>query len=86
MRGRSAAWGYADAAYISDVRAATREMREALLEGSGSDVLSAYVNYAFGDETLPELYGHEPWRLRELRRLKEKYDSGGAFSFYMPIE
>ena len=84
-RGRSPSWGYADAAYTDDIRAATREMRSALVDGSGTEVLSAYVNYAFGDETLAEVYGHEPWKVRKLQRLKARYDPEGAFNFYMPI-
>ena len=55
------------------------------MEGSGSNLLSVYVNYAFGDETLPKIYGHEPWRLQRLRDRKVKYDPRGAFNFYEPI-
>lgn len=78
-------WGYKDPAYTSEIKAATREIREVLVEGSGSDQLFAYVNYADGDETLEEVYGHEPWRLQKLRSLKKKYDPAGVFNFYVPI-
>lgn len=61
-------------------------MRKILVEGSGYDQLVAYVNYADGDETLEEVYGHEPWRMRKLKGLKEKYDPRGVFNFYVPIE
>ncbi|KAI2602122.1 FAD binding domain-containing protein [Hypoxylon sp. NC1633] len=44
-----------------------------------------YVNYAFGDEPLEQMYGHEPWRLRRLRAAKAKYDPHNAFGFYNPI-
>lgn len=84
-RGRSPTWGYADAAWTDDIIIATKAMRSALVAGSGTDVLSAYVNYSFGDETVPEVYGHEPKNLKKLRRLKKKYDPEGAFNFYMPI-
>lgn len=60
-------------------------MRQAMVEGSGSKQLRAYVNYAFGDESLPEMYGYEPWRMQKLRELKRKYDPKGRFNFYAPI-
>ncbi|KAL8691344.1 MAG: hypothetical protein Q9218_003412 [Villophora microphyllina] len=42
---------------------------------------SAYVNYAYGDEPLEAIYGHEPWRLAELRNLKKQYDPDIKFIF-----
>lgn len=60
-------------------------MRNILLDGSGSNDLHAYVNYAFSDESLQALYGYEPWRIARLEKLKRKYDPDGAFSFYHPI-
>jgi hypothetical protein len=66
--------------------AASREVRRVLVEGSEEGRLNAYVNYASGDESMPELYGHEPWRLEKLRRLKAKYDPQGRFNFYAPIQ
>lgn len=80
------ALGPQDPAYSDDIRAATKEMRSAVVERSGSDLLSAYVTYTFGDETLQEVYVHEPWRLQRLRGLKAKYDPRGAFNFYEPID
>ena len=44
-----------------------------------------YVNYAFGDEPLPSIYGYEPWRLQKLRSLKQKYDPNNRFGYYNPI-
>ena len=44
-----------------------------------------YLNYAFGDESLEELYGFEPWRLKKLRNVKQEYDPHGRFNFYGPI-
>ncbi|KAL2833994.1 FAD-binding domain-containing protein [Aspergillus pseudoustus] len=41
----------------------------------------AYVNYASGTESLEETYGHEPWRLRWLRKLKAQDDPEGRFSY-----
>ena len=43
------------------------------------------VNYANGDETLEEMYGHEGWRLEKLRRLKKEWDPENRFGFYAPI-
>ncbi|KAI4122689.1 MAG: hypothetical protein LQ338_005671, partial [Usnochroma carphineum] len=48
--------------------------------------LSAYVNYAHGDEPLQAIYGYEPWRLDKLRRLKREYDPEFKFKFYNPID
>jgi hypothetical protein len=45
----------------------------------------AYVNYANGFESLPDIYGHEPWRLRRLRALKAAYDPNNKFKYYNPI-
>jgi hypothetical protein len=46
-----------------------------------------YVNYSVGKdyETLPALYGYEPWRLHRLRSLKAKYDPHNRFRYYVPI-
>ncbi|KAI0394647.1 FAD binding domain protein [Xylariaceae sp. FL0594] len=60
-------------------------LRHILFEGSGQKELYTYVNYAFGDETVKNWYGYEPWRLDTLRALKHKYDPRGKFSFYAPI-
>lgn len=59
-------------------------IRDALAKGAGRS-LSAYVNYALGDESVEELYGHEPWRVEKLRKLKTAYDPNKRFSFYNPI-
>ncbi|KAJ8115368.1 hypothetical protein OPT61_g2962 [Boeremia exigua] len=59
-------------------------IREALVEGSGSELV-AYVNYARGDESLEAVYGYEPWRLEKLRRLKKEYDPFDRFNYYVPI-
>ncbi|KAI5778427.1 hypothetical protein EDC01DRAFT_344539 [Geopyxis carbonaria] len=44
-----------------------------------------YVNYAQGDETLAQMYGVEPWRLRRLEALKRKWDPESVFGYYNPI-
>lgn len=66
-------------------KAAGKKQRRILREGTGSDEMSAYVNYAFGDETLEEMYGHEPWRQERLAQLKDEYDPHRKFRFYAPI-
>ncbi|KAF4966871.1 hypothetical protein FSARC_5484 [Fusarium sarcochroum] len=52
-----------------------KNLRQYLLEASGDpEHLRAYVNYAHGDESLEEMYGHEPWRIEKLKELKKKWD------------
>ncbi|KAJ8108436.1 hypothetical protein ONZ43_g6425 [Nemania bipapillata] len=60
-------------------------LRQILYEGSGLKELHTYVNYAFGDETEKNWYGHEQWRRDRLKTLKQKYDPFGRFNFYAPI-
>lgn len=66
--GSSPIWGYTNPAQSSDITAASQEMVRITVEGSGSTKQRAYVNYAFGGEPLPEMYGYEPWRLEKLTR------------------
>lgn len=61
------------------------QIRAAFLNGTGLK-LSAYVNYATGEESQEALFGYEPWRLRRLRKLKRKYDPFERFSLYGPIK
>lgn len=46
---------------------------------------TAYVNYAFGDEPMEQIYGYEAWRLEKLRTAKAKYDPSNKFGYYNPI-
>ncbi|KAF2756099.1 FAD-binding domain-containing protein [Pseudovirgaria hyperparasitica] len=64
------------------------KLRAALVEGI--DVAKhgkpgSYVNYANGEQSVEEMYGHEPWRLEKLRDLKQRYDPERRFRFYAPI-
>jgi hypothetical protein len=59
-----------------------KDLRKAL---AGGEELHAYVNYAHGDESLEEVYGHQKWRLERLKQLKKKYDPENRFGFYSPI-
>lgn len=43
----------------------------------------SYVNYAYGKETVEELYGAD--NLRALRRLKTIYDPHNRFKYYAPL-
>jgi hypothetical protein len=61
-------------------------MRSVILEGSGTSQLQAYINYAYGDESIEAWYGYEPWRLEKLRQLKRMFDPDSKFSFYAPID
>lgn len=60
-------------------------LRDILHEGSGRITKRTYVNYAFGTESVEEIYGDEWWRQEKLSALKEKYDPNGKFKFYAPI-
>ena len=44
-----------------------------------------YLNYANGKESAEKIYGHDTWRLKKLRRLKEEWDPENRFRFYAPI-
>jgi hypothetical protein len=61
------------------------QLREIIREGTGSEELHTYVNYAYGKEGPESWYGYEPERQSRLKALKKKYDPKGKFSFYAPI-
>ncbi|KAI0889717.1 putative FAD-dependent oxygenase [Annulohypoxylon maeteangense] len=79
---------YTPAGKDLDDRAAElgNQLREIIRQGSGSEELHAYVNYAYGDETPQNWYGYEQWRQDRLKALKTKYDPEGRFSFFAPVE
>ncbi|KAH8799085.1 hypothetical protein F5884DRAFT_825350 [Xylogone sp. PMI_703] len=60
-----------------------QKIRSAMLNGTGP--LTAYVNYAHGDENNQAVYGHELWRQQKLKSLKKAYDPHNQFSFFEPI-
>lgn len=74
-----------DPKLVSKAEDLGNRLRQILRKGSGSDELHAYVNYAYGDESPREWYGHEDWRQSRLRELKSEYDPRGEFSFFAPI-
>ncbi|KAB5563516.1 putative FAD-dependent oxygenase [Coniochaeta sp. 2T2.1] len=60
-------------------------LRDIMWQGSGRRKKRVYVNYAYGDEGVEELYGDEEWRGERLRGLKRRYDPRGRFNYYAPI-
>lgn len=60
-------------------------LRNILHEASGLKSKRTYVNYAFGTESVDNMYGDELWRQERLLKLKKKYDPSGKFNFYAPI-
>ncbi|KAL9614728.1 MAG: hypothetical protein Q9167_000797 [Letrouitia subvulpina] len=54
-----------------------RQGRQLFIDGEAPRPHNAYPNYAYGDETVQQLYGYEPWRLQKLRKLKKKWDPNG---------
>jgi len=61
-----------------------KRMQEAVRRNSLT-LPHAYVNYAVGQEQLPEVYGRDSARLAKLKRLKGIYDPHNRFGFYVPI-
>ena len=71
-----------DSPLVKETEKLGQDLRECMV---GGEELHAYVNYAHGDESLEEMYGHQPWRLERLRKLKKQYDPENRFGFYAPI-
>ncbi|KAF2199742.1 FAD-binding domain-containing protein [Delitschia confertaspora ATCC 74209] len=74
-----------DATQDYAVKELGNRLREIIREGTGSQELHSYVNYAYGNEGPRSWYGYEDWRMNRLRALKRKYDTKGKFSFYGPV-
>ena len=78
--------GYQDPAHEEIFDAWLSAQQDRWIETSGFDGLRQYVNYGHGSKDPPEaLYGHEPWRLEKLRKLKEELDPEGLFNGYQPF-
>ncbi|CEJ91818.1 hypothetical protein VHEMI07507 [[Torrubiella] hemipterigena] len=69
----------------AEAAAAGQELRDIIYQGSGSDEMHAYVNYAYETEPPKNLYGTEDWRQQRLLDLKNKYDPQRRFNFFGPI-
>lgn len=74
-----------DGARQDAARAWASEVRGLWDEGQPGRTPNIYVNYASGQETSDEMYGHESWRIEKLRCLKAKFDPFNRFRFYNPI-
>ncbi|KAI5868214.1 hypothetical protein GGS23DRAFT_544560 [Durotheca rogersii] len=59
------------------------ELRDDFQATSGYPELSAYVNYAWGDETAEQIYGRN--KLPRLIALKKKWDPNNVFGYSNPI-
>ncbi|KAL9007587.1 MAG: hypothetical protein Q9180_009622, partial [Flavoplaca navasiana] len=46
---------------------------------------TTYVNYAYGDEKMEEVYGYEEWRIQRLRALKREWDPCGRMGWFHGI-
>lgn len=56
-----------------------RELRQSWVDSSGYDNITIYINYAHGDEELPQKYGSN--KLPRLSSLKKKWDPNNVFGF-----
>ncbi|KAL2867465.1 FAD-binding oxidoreductase [Aspergillus lucknowensis] len=65
-----------------DAIAFGKQLRQHSADGHPGEEQHVYVNYAFGDEPVEQMYGYEPWRLERLRETKTKYDPDNVFRFY----
>ena len=54
------------------------------MTGSLGEEVSLYPNFAFGNETLKELYG-EGERVEKLKALKNQWDPENVFCHYLPL-
>ncbi|KAI0398686.1 hypothetical protein F4802DRAFT_592432 [Xylaria palmicola] len=60
-----------------------REIRSDFVATSGYQDLAVYVNYAYGDESLEQIYGER--KLPRLAALKAKWDPENVFAYNNPL-
>lgn len=60
-----------------------RGLREEIAAASGYPGVSAYVNYAWGDETLEQIYRED--KLHRLTALKRHWDPDNVFGYWNGI-
>ncbi|KAF2124492.1 FAD-binding domain-containing protein [Dothidotthia symphoricarpi CBS 119687] len=80
-------WDGDDEQTTKDAYAYANAMRDAMYSGVDRNKYKrhCYVNYANGEETKPEMYGYESWRMQRLAKLKAEWDPMNKFGFYNPI-
>lgn len=72
-------WTGLDSPFGETANNFAKGIRDDLVRTSGYSGLSAYVNYAWGDETLEQIYRAD--KLRTLKALKKKWDPKNLFGF-----
>lgn len=73
-----------DAVSVEEAAVSTaKELRSKFVATSGYDNLAVYLNYAFGDETVEEVYGAS--KLPRLAQIKKEYDPNNVFTFNNPL-
>ncbi|CEN60633.1 hypothetical protein ASPCAL03069 [Aspergillus calidoustus] len=75
-----ATWTPGDTATQNTVTSLALDIRSRFAATSGYGGLAVYVNYAYGDETLEQMYGAR--KLRRLSALKRRYDPDNVFRFH----
>ncbi|KAJ3580058.1 hypothetical protein NPX13_g507 [Xylaria arbuscula] len=75
-------WAGVNNQFANTANEVAKELRTDLAATSGYPGLSAYVSYAFGDETLEEMYGQD--KLPRLLKLKEQWDPDNRFAPIRP--
>lgn len=74
-----------DTSLDAEAVAIGKQITQFWADGQPGEEQHIYVNYAYGDELLEQMYGSEPWRLERLRAAKATYDPNNRFGFYNPI-
>ncbi|KAI0972366.1 FAD-binding domain-containing protein [Xylaria arbuscula] len=76
-------WTGLDNPFGETANAFAKELRADLVATSGYPELSAYVSYAYGDETLEQKFGRD--KLPRLMELKKKWDPQNVFGYCNPL-
>ncbi|KAI1275691.1 FAD-binding domain-containing protein [Xylaria sp. FL0933] len=76
-------WTGLDDPFGNIANAFAKELRADLVDTSGYSELSAYVSYAFGDETLEQKFGRD--KLSRLIQLKREWDPRNVFGYCNPL-
>ncbi|OTA99601.1 hypothetical protein M426DRAFT_254280 [Hypoxylon sp. CI-4A] len=79
-------WSGLDNPVEKEANALARELRQEFVATSGYPDLSVYVSYAWGDETLEQIYGKK--KLPRLAALKKQWDPDNVFGYHnaLPTE